>query len=63
MTEKKEHRPQDKWDAKNGVRTRGYKLHTDIADEFRDTCKRAGISQAKALEQLMQQFIDVHKQD
>lgn len=62
MEESKKQRPQDKWDAKAGVKTRGYKLHTAIADQFRDACKSAGISQARALEQLMQEFIEQHKE-
>lgn len=61
MSEEKKPRPQDKWDAKAGVKTRGYKLHIEIADEFRDTCKRVGISQARALEGLMKQFIEQNK--
>lgn len=58
MEENKKLRPQDRWDAKAGVRTRGYKLHTEIADQFRDACKTAGVSQARALEKLMKEFID-----
>ena len=54
-------RPQDRWDAKAGVKTRGYKLHTEIADKFRDACKAAEISQARALEELMKEFIEQHK--
>lgn len=60
-TDKKE-RPQDRWDAKAGVKTCGYKLHTEIAEQFRETCKRVGISQAKALEGLMQEFIEQHRE-
>lgn len=62
MADEKKIRPQDRWDAKAGVRTRGYKLHTEIADQFRDTCKRIGISQARALEELMRQFIEQNKE-
>lgn len=63
MSDEKKIRPQDRWDAKAGVKTRGYKLHTALADEFRDTCRRVGISQARAMEQLMQGFIDEHKEE
>lgn len=62
MIEEKKQRPQEKWDAKAGVKTCGYKLHTEIADQFRNACKSAGISQARALEELMKEFIEQHKQ-
>lgn len=55
-------RPQDRWDAKAGVKTCGYKLHTEIANQFSDACKAAGISQARALEELMKEFIEQHKE-
>lgn len=63
MDDEKKIRPQDRWDAKAGVKTRGYKLHTAIADEFRDTCKKRGISQARALESLMRQFINENERN
>jgi hypothetical protein len=58
MSEGKKTRPQDRWDAKAGVKTRSCKLHTEIADQFRDACKDAGVSQAGALENLMKEFIE-----
>lgn len=62
MNEEKKIRPQDRWDAKAGVVTKGYKLHKAIADEFAETCKAQGVAYGPTLEKLMLQYISEHKQ-
>lgn len=56
--EEKKIRPQDKWDEKAGVIAKSYKIHADIAEAFKAACIAKGISQAKALEALMIEFIN-----
>lgn len=63
MTEKKRTRPQDRWDAKAGLKAKTYKVNAEVATEFQATCKRLGVAMGTELTKLMQQFIDEHKQD
>lgn len=62
MTEKKM-RPQDRWNKKNGLVSKSYKLNKDIIDEFADACKAAGTSQKKQLESMMRNFIEEIKKE
>lgn len=53
----KKQRPQDKWNEKNGLVSRTYKLNKEIADKFDEACKTAGKSKKSQLERMMQEFI------
>lgn len=60
--EKKKQRPQDKWNEKNGLVSKTYKLQKEIADAFAEACEHAGTSKKKQLEKMMLEFIeDVNK--
>ena len=47
-----------KYQEKVGYTSKSYKLKKDIVDKFADACKKANISQAKKLSELMQNFIN-----
>ena len=55
--EEKKKRRQDVWNEKHELVSRTYKLQKEIADEFKSTCEKVGISQKKQLEIMMTQFI------
>lgn len=57
MTEKKQ-RPQDRWNEKNGLISKSYKLNKDIVESFAIACETAGISQKAQLEKMMKSFIE-----
>ena len=57
MKERKKRR-QDAWNERNGLVTRSDKLQKEIADKFKDTCEKIGISQKKQLETMMKEFIE-----
>ena len=57
MEEKKKRR-QDKWNEEHGLVSRSYKLQKEIADEFKATCEKVGVSQKKQLETMMKKFIE-----
>lgn len=56
MEEKKKRR-QDTWNERNGLVSRSYKLQKEIADNFKTTCEKVGISQKQQLETMMMDFI------
>ena len=58
MAEEKKTRPQDRYDEKNGVKTYGYKLKIDVAEEFKAVCNAKGLKIGPTLTKLMQEFID-----
>ena len=45
MSEEKK-RPQDKWNEKNNYIAKSFKMRKELADEFRDACDMAGVSQS-----------------
>lgn len=55
--ENKKVRPQDKWNEKNGLVSKSYKLQKEIADAFAETCDRVGVSKKSQIEKMMLQFI------
>ena len=59
--EEKKIRPQDRWNAKNGLVSKTYKLTKSIADEFADTCEKLGVSKKSQLEKMMKEFIEQNK--
>ena len=42
--EEKKKRPQDKWDEKAGLAPKTYKVNKEVAEEFRQACKEAGVA-------------------
>ena len=57
MEEKKE-RPQDRYNQKNNLVAKSYRLNKDVADSFKEACEKAGISQSVQLTKMMQEFIN-----
>lgn len=55
---KKKLRPQDRWDAKAGIVAKTYKVNKEIAEEFKEACKKVGIGMGPQLTAMMQEFID-----
>lgn len=49
--------PQDRWQRKAGYISKSYKLKKELVDEFKETCEKAGKSQAEVLTELMNGFI------
>ncbi|MDO4619958.1 MAG: hypothetical protein Q4B09_04980 [Lachnospiraceae bacterium] len=54
-------RPQDRWDAKTGLVTKGFKVKESVAKEFTELCKNQGVSMGPLITQMMQDYIDQHK--
>lgn len=50
-----------KYQKKAGYITKGFKLKKELADNFKAACEKTGISQASAISQFMEQFIQEHK--
>lgn len=48
----------EKYQKKAGYKVKSFKLKGDIADRFAAACKNAGVSQAAAISELMQRFIN-----
>lgn len=51
-----------KYQKKAGLVTKGFKLKGELADEFKETCERIGVSQASAISKFMREFIEAHKE-
>ena len=58
MNLEKKQRPQDKWNEKNGLVSKSYKLQKEIADGFAEACEIAGVSKKSQLEKMMKDFIE-----
>ncbi len=52
-----------KWQAKAGYVSKSYKLKKQLADDFKLACEKKGISQAKQLSIMMEQFIESQKEN
>lgn len=50
-------RPQDKWNEAHGLVSKTYKLQKQIADDFAEACKIAGVSKKSQIEKMMLEFI------
>lgn len=61
MTENK-YSAQERYEKKNGITVKSFKIKHDLADEFRVACKRVGESQASVISKLMREFIEQHKE-
>lgn len=62
MTEKRQ-RPQDRWNKKNGLISKSYKLNKDIVEEFAIACEKTSTSQKAQLEKMMKNFIEETKKE
>ena len=60
MSENKE-TPQQRWDKKNGYIAKSFKMRQSLADEFKATCDRLGISQSGQIVKMMTDFIEQNK--
>lgn len=47
----------DKYQKKAGYMTKGFKIKRNLADQFADACKKAGVSQAAQITKMMKEFI------
>ncbi len=61
MAEEKKKRPQDRWDAKNGMISKNFKVDKATAEEFQATCKRLGITMGPQITRMMREFIEANK--
>lgn len=61
MDEKK--RPQDRWNEKNNYIAKSFKMRKELADEFRDACDMAGVSQSGQIVKMMTEFIEKTKME
>lgn len=50
-----------KYTKKVGLVSKSYKLRQDLVEQFAQACERAGVSQAKQLSVMMQEFVDEQK--
>ena len=62
MTDSKKMSPQERYEKKNGIIVKGFKVKRELADQFAAACERAGESQAAAITRLMQDYISEHKE-
>ena len=60
MDDKKE-TPQQRWNKKNGYVAKSFKMRKSIADDFKEACEKAGVSQSGQIVKMMQDFIDKNK--
>lgn len=49
--------PQKKWDKAHNYTLMGIRLYKSEADEFRDACKRAGVTQSGQVRSMMKDFV------
>lgn len=53
--------PQQRWNKKNGYIAKSFKMRQALADEFKEACEKAGVSQSGQIVKMMQEFIDSQK--
>lgn len=56
--ENKKETPQQRWDRKNGYTAKSFKMRKELADQFKDACEAAGVSQSGQIVKMMQDFIE-----
>lgn len=47
-----------KYEKKVGIKTKGFKLHQELIDQYEQACKMVGVNQTAKIKELMQDFID-----
>lgn len=57
-TTEKKSRPQDRWDAKAGVAAKTYKVNKEVAEKFKEACKKAGVGMGPQITKMMERFIE-----
>lgn len=62
MSDEKKARPQDRWDAKAGLKAKTYKINAKTAEEFQATCKRKGVAMGTVITNLMREYIEQNKE-
>ena len=50
-------RPQDRWNEKNNYISKSYRMRKELADEFKEACELAGVSQSGQIVDMMKDFI------
>lgn len=50
-----------KWQAKAGYVSKAYKLKKQLVDDFKIACEKKGVSQARQLSIMMEEFIESQK--
>lgn len=58
MSNKNKYESQKKWQEKNGLIPKTYKLDKEVVENFKKACEFNDVSQASKLTELMQNFID-----
>lgn len=48
----------EKYQKKAGWMTKGFKLKREVVEEFEEACRKADVSQAGKITELMKQFIE-----
>lgn len=48
----------DKYQKKAGYMTKGFKLKREIVEQFEEACRKAGVSQASQITEMMKEFIE-----
>lgn len=48
----------DKYQKKAGYMTKGFKLKREIVEQFEEACRKAGVSQARQITEMMKVFIE-----
>ena len=51
-----------KYEAKVGLISKSYKIKRELADQFAEACRVAGVSQASQISKMMREFIDTQKE-
>ncbi len=55
---KNKERPQDRYNKKNNLTAKTYRLNQDTVTAFREACEKIGVSQAAQLTALMMKFVE-----
>ena len=62
MSEEKRLTPQQRWNEKNNYIAKSYKMRRELAEEFKEACDKAGVSQSGQIIKMMQEFIQKQKE-
>lgn len=55
---KNKYKSQQRWQEKNNLIAKTYKLNRNIVEQFKEACEKNGVTQASKLTELMQNFIN-----
>lgn len=48
----------NKYQKKAGYMTKGFKLKREVVEQFKDACRKTGVSQASQITEMMKKFIE-----